>query len=298
MQGSKAADRPDVARYVAELRERGFVVVDKAARAADIADISGALDSRFQTTPVGDGDFSGRRTKRFGGILKRAPATRTFVMQPDVLAIADAVLGPACDRIQLNAAEAYEIGPGEAAQVPYRDEVLWPRLARRDELALTVIWPLAEAADAGGAVRVWPHSHAGAFDYPDTPVAPRLAPGDALLLLGSVLRGAGANRSAGIHRAVSVSYCLGWLKPCENPWLTYPPDIARGFDPALVALIGYRRDRPNLGGVDGDCPTRLLRGAGDEPVAARDALSEDQAAALAAYKEVQLAIEVYEQHES
>lgn len=37
-----------------------------------------------------------------------------------------------------------------------------------------------------------------------------------------------------------VSYALGWLKPYENQWLAYPPEVARRFSRDLAALVGYR----------------------------------------------------------
>jgi hypothetical protein len=37
--------------------------------------------------------------------------------------------------------------------------------------------------------------------------------------------------------ASSSAIAWGWLKPCENQWLTYPPDAARAFDPELAALV-------------------------------------------------------------
>ena len=58
---------------------------------------------------------------------------------------------------------------------------------------------------------------------------------------------------------VMIAYCRGWLKPFENQWLTYPPEIARQFTEPLASLIGYKIQHPNLGNVDGRCPSFLLR---------------------------------------
>ena len=72
---------------------------------------------------------------------------------------------------------------------------------------------------------------------PERSIVAEFGPGDAFLFLGSTLHGAGGNRSGAVRKAVVVSYCLGWLKPYENQWLTYPPAIARGFSPELAALL-------------------------------------------------------------
>lgn len=90
-----------------------------------------------------------------------------------------------------------------------------------------------------------------------------------------------------IRRGIIVSYCLGWLKPYENKWLTYPPNAARAFDPDLAALVGYQQHRPNLGNYDGQCPSVLLRGEPPEYLAATDALRPDQESALAEFLDQQ-----------
>jgi hypothetical protein len=81
------------------------------------------------------------------------------------------------------------------------------------------------------------------------------------------------------------------LKPFENQWLCYPPDIARHFDPDLASLIGYSLHRPNLGNHEGQCPSILL---GDDPPsypAATDALRPDQEAVLDDFVSEQMASE-------
>ena len=78
-----------------------------------------------------------------------------------------------------------------------------------------------------------------------------------------------------------VSYCLGWLKPYENQWLAYPPEIARIFPPELAALAGYQQHRPNLGNYEGQCPSILLDGR--TPIGAIDALRPDQQILVADY---------------
>ena len=80
-----------------------------------------------------------------------------------------------------------------------------------------------------------------------------------------------------------VSYCLGWLKPFELQWLVYPPAVARHFSPELAALVGYAQHRPNLGNVEGRCPSILLGESVPEYLGAIDALRADQEAQAAAF---------------
>jgi nitroreductase len=63
----------------------------------------------------------------------------------------------------------------------------------------------------------------------------------------------------------------------------YPPEIAREFDPELSDLIGYAQHRPNLGNVEGQSASVLLRRDGIDGLAAIDALRPDQTEALARY---------------
>src|SRR3546814_2413682 len=76
---------------------------------------------------------------------------------------------------------------------------------------------------------------------------------------------------------------LGWLKPYENLWLSYPPNIARKFSPELAALAGYAQHRPNLGNYEGQCPSILLDDNVPDHIGAIDALRPDQEAMLADY---------------
>ena len=109
-------------------------------------------------------------------------------------------------------------------------------------------------------------------------------PGSALLFLGSTSHCAGANRTPMPRAGMIISYCLGWLKPYENQWLVYPPDIARSFPRKLAALVGYQQHRPNLGNYEGQCPSVLLSDAVPEYLHAIDELRTDQAKPLAEFK--------------
>jgi hypothetical protein len=86
-----------------------------------------------------------------------------------------------------------------------------------------------------------------------------------------------------VRRGIIISYCLGWLRSFENQYLVYPPEVARHFDPQLAALVGYAQHRPNLGNVEGQCPSLLLHGSPADLLAATDALRPDQAEALECY---------------
>ncbi len=271
--------------HSAQLLRDGYTVVRAAMTTAQIAALDADLDTRFAATPFCDGDFYGRRTKRFGSLLIRSPHAAAFVQHATAIGLAERALGPHCDRIALNLTQVVEIHGGALAQYPHRDEDMWAGPKGEIEYLINVMWPLTPFTDDNGGTRLRPGSNQyvdAVFDETDA-VTPELAPGDMLVFLGSTLHGGGANITAPPRRGLIVSYCLGWLKPFEVQWLIYPPAIARTFTPELAALVGYAQHRPNLGNVEGQDPSILLRDDPGDFRAATDALRDDQAMALAAY---------------
>lgn len=276
----------DVERTTKALREQGYCVVPDILPPAKIAALDADLSDAFATTPFGTGGFYGETTKRFGRLLARSSHADALVEHPLILAIVDAILAPFCDRIQLNVAQAIAVYPQAPAQLPHRDQDMWRAPVGETEYLVNVIWPLTDFRAENGATVVWPESHGlHALDtaLAKSPVAAEMAPGSALLFLGSTLHGAGRNASSDVRRGVVIGYSLGWLKPYENQWLAYPPDVARTFPASLAALVGYRQHRPNLGNYEGQCPSVLLRDTGQESLGAVDALRPDQQVQLDAF---------------
>jgi len=268
------------------LLDDGYEILRGALEPGFIAEIEADLADRFAATPFCEGGFYGERTKRFGRLLIRSAGIERLVLHPAVLALAERTLGPWCERIQLNLTQAIELHPGALAQFPHRDQDMWQGEQGRVEYLVNVMWPLTPFTAENGATLIWPGSHGARFDS-DSGEGPAIVaearPGDAIVFLGSTLHGAGANAGRGVRRGIIVSYCLGWLKPYENQWLAYPPEIARGFPRALSELVGYAQHRPNLGNFEGQCPSVLFGGYPDDALAAVDALRLDQAAMLAGY---------------
>ncbi len=268
------------------LASHGWCIIRNAVPAPAIAALDADLAPTFAATPFCQGAFYGETTKRFGRLLARSPLMAALVQHEVVHGAAEAILSPWCDRMQLNVTQAIAVHPGAPAQFPHRDQDMWRGPAGEIEYLVNVIWPLTPFRAANGATLIWPDSHGPRAIAPGEPeecVAAEMNPGDALLFLGSTLHGAGANSSDEVRRGLVVGYSLGWLKPYENPWLAYPPVVARHFSPELAALAGYRQHRPNLGNFEGQCPSILLGDYADGPLAAIDALRPDQTAMLSEF---------------
>src|SRR3546814_5765664 len=103
----------------------GYCIVPDVLPTATIDAFNADLDPVFAATPFGQGRFYGYRTKRFGGLLKRSAHAETLALEPTTPGAVQAILGSACDRVQLNVAQAIEIPPGETRQFPHRDHDMW-----------------------------------------------------------------------------------------------------------------------------------------------------------------------------
>ena len=225
---------------------KGFV--DRAGRMR----LNGALDGYLAGHPdvgrLGSGSsvydaFLGARTVRLHGLVEKAPETADLIGDPDLVAWAARMMRGAAAGILLNAGELIQIGPGEPAQYLHRDTDSWPALDRRDAPVLVnAIVALDPFMLENGATYVAPDSwrwEAGRQPRSGDLARAVMAAGDALLFRGDLLHGGGENASAAPRRAISVSYCAGWLRPVENSFLNVPRETARRLPPRVQALLGY-----------------------------------------------------------
>jgi hypothetical protein len=281
------ADSGSLTGLAFELAEQGYAIVRGAVLPELIGCMSRGLDQRFEATPFSVGPFHGPRTKRFHRLLKRSPFAPDLAMHGDILGAVRTLLGQWCDFPELNLTQGVEIHPGAPEQIAHCDQSMWPAPKDVMELCVNVFWPMGPFTADNGATRVWPGTHSRPRN-PAEPLGPptvcEMAPGDALVILGSTVHAAGANHTARPRRAAIVSYCLGWLKAYENQSLAYPPEFARTLEPELAAMVGYRWHRPNLGTYDGQCPSILLDGPPPEHLATVDRLMPEHSAALAAFE--------------
>ena len=268
-----------VERLTDVLLDQGYCVIPDLLPRETIAALDRDLAADFAETPFCRGGFYGARTRRFGRLLVRSPLARDLVQHELILRIVRRALSPWCDTVQLNLTQGLALHPGAPPQLPHRDQDMWRGGIGETEYLVNVMWPFTRYTRENGATVVWPDSHGKRALDPAPPTgefAVELEPGSALLFLGSTLHGAGGNASDEVRRGAIVSYCLGWLKPYENQWLAYPPEVARDFSPELAALVGYQQHRPNLGNYEGQCPSVLLRDNVPDRFAATDALRPDQ----------------------
>ena len=268
------------------LLEDGYVIIPDAADPALIAAIDEDFAEAFAKTPFSRGNFFGNHTIRFGRALIRSRHSAALVQHELVLGIAERVLRPWCESIQLNLTQAIAVHPGAPAQIPHRDQDMWGGPKGEMEYMVNVIWPFTRFTEENGATQLWRGSHKHqdqAYISDEGKFSAEMEPGSALIFLGSALHGQGANQSDEIRRGLAIGYSLSWLKAYENQFLSYPPEVARHFSPELADLVGYKQIPPNLNNFEAQSPTVLLRGEIPEHLGAVDAFRPEQVEAIDYY---------------
>lgn len=205
--------------------------------------------------------FNGDLTRRCSSPLSTAPSVAELVEHELVLAVLDEILLPFASTYRISSLSSIEIMPGEKDQALHRDDTVYPIDIAGMELTVGVMWALSDFTAENGGTRVVPGSHRylRSWHLPDLSgrEAAVMSKGSALFYLGSTWHGGGGNRSNAPRLGIVNTYCLGWLRPEVNQYLTTPPEIAARFSPRLRALLGYMAHGSgddNCGGFRGECP--------------------------------------------
>lgn len=246
-----------VESVLASLDRDGYAVVEGALDPDAVALARAELAAILDSTPHGRDDFEGHKTRRVYALFAKTRTLDHPATHPLILAVLDEVLG----QYQLSAPTGIEIGAGEVAQPLHPDDALYPIPRPHAELVVNIMWPLDDFTEANGATRIVPGSHrwTDQLPAPDTEtVAIEMPAGSALIYLGSVWHGGGANRTERARLGVVLHYAVAWLRPVENHVLAVSPDVVAGLPERMQELLGYNICSPFIGYVDGRHPRRLL----------------------------------------
>jgi ectoine hydroxylase-related dioxygenase (phytanoyl-CoA dioxygenase family) len=242
---------------IAELERDGYAIVEHAVERSELDKGRAELEAILAETPYGRGDFEGRNTRRVYGLFGKTRVLDGLAIHPTILGVLDHVLG----EYQLSAPTAIEIGAGERAQPLHPDDAIYPLPRPHMELVVNIMWPFVDFTEANGATRVVVGSHrwSDEFPSPDTPARViEVEAGSALVYLGSVWHGGGANHTDAPRLGVVLHYSRAWLRPVENHVLVVPPELAATLPDRLQELLGYNICEPFIGYVDGRHPRKLL----------------------------------------
>ena len=178
-----------------------------------------------------------------------------------VLSVVDAFLQPG---YLLSAALAIKLHPEETEQPFHIDDGGDTPLLRRPRamVGVSTIWALDDFTEDNGATQVIPDSHLWSEDEQpqcDKAVTITMLAGSVLVFAGNLFHRGGANRSKAARRALTVQYCMPWLRQIENMSLAVPPSAARQYSKRVQEMLGYGIVSPGfMGYVDGKHPARLL----------------------------------------
>ena len=236
------------------LARDGGVIVDDLASDEQLDRFFAEMAPFHDATPMGGDDFTGRTTRRTGGLLARSKTAQELVMHPSVLAACDVVLGHVTS-YQLHLTQIIDIGPGGAAQQIHRDQWAFDffPFPQGYEVQCNTIWAGDDFTEENGATRVVVGSNNRedrlTFGIDDT-VPAEMARGSVLFYTGAVYHGGGPNRSDAHRRAINITYNASFLRQEENQYLTVPQATAATFAEPLQRLMGYQQGAYALGYID------------------------------------------------
>jgi ectoine hydroxylase-related dioxygenase (phytanoyl-CoA dioxygenase family) len=238
----------------AALAEHGAVVVDQLVTHEVIDNVAQELRPWIDATRFGPDDFSGRRTKRTGGLVGRSQACRDLVMNPLVLATTKKVLSHAMS-FQLHLTQVIAIDPGQPAQPIHRDQWAFDffPFPKGYEVQCNTLWAMTDFTEQNGATRIIPGSNhfEDKLQFREKDSVPaEMTKGSVLFYTGAVYHGGGANRSEATRVGINITYNVSWLRQEENQYLSVPLEIARTLPVDLLRLMGYARGAYALGYVD------------------------------------------------
>ena len=255
-----------VPEALTEIATSGAVIVD-GMLGAEVAElIKAELEDDYRATSPGSKSgmetwetFHGAKTIRLTGLAARS---RTFVdhglLNPVLLAVADALLLSNASDYWLNTGQVMAVGPGEPAQYLHRDEGNWPEVINDDnEVTVSCMFALSDFTRENGATVVQPGSQvlpAGvrrgeAYTDADFPTAyAEMSAGSGMIYTGKVVHGAGENATDEWRYGMHVSFVLGWLRPEEASPLMVDRERAASLPPRARDLLGWSSYHSDGGG--------------------------------------------------
>ncbi len=239
------------------LEQDGAVIVENILTAEQLTNLNAELDPFVSATDPGSPnatsqgmmDFLGHATIRIDGLPAKSRTFLEIMLLPQLCETADYFLLPNCDDYLFNTGQLIQIGPGQSAQALHRDEEAWHEQTNllpwpRPQLQIEAMFALTDFTDSNGATQVVPGSHLWPLEREARQaevVRAEMTAGSALLYLGTVIHGGGANRTTDQYRrGMFLGYVVGWLRTEENTFLTVPIEKARSMPARIQELLGYK----------------------------------------------------------
>lgn len=262
----------DIEAHTERLKTQGYTIIEDYMSAEQLARFREGLKGHLGTYR-GRNPFEGLTTERVYTLVGRGKVFEEIAEDARLLALLDRWLLP---NYLLSANHAIAIYPGEKQQSLHYDDTFYPFPRPRPAISMSTIGAIdAFTAQNGGTVmypgsHLWPTERVQSF-YADF-VAGRVTddtrnvyhltmPAGALCLFqGTLVHGAGANRSDAPRLAYTNHYCEPWARQQENFALGVPKERVAKMSRELQILLGYELRRPGdiMGQVGGYHPAKTL----------------------------------------
>lgn len=264
-----SSDAP-IEQVVEIIRRDGGVIISDFVSPATLKSLTEELDTYLKATPCGiDPYFAGTQTRRVARIIGRSDTAVEVALNPRFIEVARQILQTpthvwvGSDRIelapdiQLSITQAIQIGPGQGLQPLHRDDAtsLWRHPQYGREARLQMMLAISDFTEENGATRVIPGSHLWDDERMPTQeetVAAQMKAGSALLWMGSVYHGGGANTSDSPRTGLTMAYDLAFLRLEENHFLSIPVERVRQLPAQMQRLLGWSASSTLLGWVEID----------------------------------------------
>lgn len=237
----------EVRKYVEDIKENGFAVMEDAIDDAFQAEIHGELDRLQQVRPGGDippGPFTGIVTRRWFDVLNDGEVWQRVAVHPWIMQVQEEVLG---EGFLLSTMGSAVIGPGEPAQAIHVDDGVYAFRRPHPNLVSNTMWALTDFTEETGATRVVPGSNNWDRDPDMTKdpseydTIPLLMPkGSIAFMVGTLYHGAGHNASDHDRVALTINYCNGSMRQQENLMMATSPTRMLGFSEELRNILGFK----------------------------------------------------------
>lgn len=245
--------------HLRRLEADGYTIIEDVLDAGGLAAFRQAL-APYLGSHSGRNAFEGYTTERVYTLVGRGRVFEDIASDARLLDLLGCFLAPG---FLLSASHAICINPGEAVQSLHFDDSFYPIPRPRRPIGMSVIGAIDAFTEENGATRVIPGSHRWGQDWREKAAGaatqPLVMPAGAIALFqGTIIHGAGANRSGRPRLAYTNQYCA--------PWARTQGELLPGH----LARAGAR-DVPRAAGPAGLQHHATLHGPGDRLPSAEDA---------------------------
>lgn len=240
---------------LAALLDQGFVILPDLLSPDELDRIK--HETKPWLTHFGRNALEGTRTKRAYSVVAKTNSCNPLAEHPRILCLLDRLLLP---NYLISMFQAIELHPGQKAQVLHHDDAFYPIPRPRPAISAASILAVDDFTETNGATVILPGSHRWGDERPadHAPVPVVMPAGSAIVFLGTLWHGGGANRSEGTRLAVTCQYCEPWARTLENMSLAVPREVAASCSETMQRMLGYSIHFSFMGNVDGVSPMRVL----------------------------------------